>query len=90
MSAQFFQPHLCGQRFSRSDGKGAVATGAVAVALVLSHLLQRTFGRGVRLERVRDCLGQAAGSSCLGLGKKEQPRLFGFGNDECGNEPSEI
>ena len=53
MSAQFSQPHLCGQRFSRSDGKGAVATGAVAAALVLSHLLQRTFGRGVRLERVR-------------------------------------
>jgi hypothetical protein len=42
----------CGQRFSRSDGKGAAATGAVAAALVLSNLLQRTFGRGVRLERV--------------------------------------
>ena len=51
MSAQFSQPHLCGWRFSRSDGKGAVATGAVAAALVLSHLLQRTFGRGFRLER---------------------------------------
>jgi len=56
MSAQFSQPHLCGQRFSRSDGKGAVATGAVAAALVLSYLLQRTCGRGFRLERVRDCL----------------------------------
>jgi hypothetical protein len=33
-----------------------VATGAVAAALVLSHLLQRTCGRGFRLERVRDCL----------------------------------
>ena len=54
MSAQFSQPHLCGWRFSRSDGKGAVAA-----ALVLSNLLPRTCGRGFRLERVRDCANES-------------------------------
>jgi hypothetical protein len=73
MSAQFSQPHLCGWRFSRSDGKGAVAA-----ALVLSNLLQRTCGRGFRLERVRPLM--------IGLVQTRTPRGISVSADERGSD----